>query len=255
MRLFCDLSSAFTGIWMSQQFPKLQYAHTWFHFLPHVVLGPPNQRLAILEAEEREKQLRLLDEVHLRAAAAAAAAAAVDPKSDEPGGAEENAPPEEATAVETLRADDEASGEGREQGQAQTGAGGAALAFRAQGAGGDESDQPRVDPKEMDVDRTDHDHPTGGSVDPSSVGDDPGGIIAGNNSERRGGEEEGGTERPRPPPLEREQGQTQEQERREEPAEGARKEKKGGKRARDVIGVVVAAAYYAVWAVVALVLG
>eukprot|EP00903_Cladosiphon_okamuranus_P006670 g6512.t1 len=198
-----------------------------------------SKRLAILEAEETEKQLRLLDEVQLRATATAIATGAVGRVSEVK---HENASRQAAAVVETLQADEKTSSEG----QAAWVGGANSQSPQQQQADGESGH--RVDPKDMDMEPADH--PARDSVDPSSVGD---GLDSIAGYERRGVEEEEEARRPKLLPQEQEQQQQQQA----EPARGASSEKKrrSGKRARGVVGVILSAAYYAVWAAFALVLG
>ncbi|CAM9274804.1 unnamed protein product, partial [Pylaiella littoralis] len=202
------------------------------------------KRLAILAAEERERELRLLDEALLREAA-------VGRESEEAG---ERRPYALKGSIETLESD---SGvDTAVTATATAGRGGRTVSSQLAGDEHDDRSEP-VDSRGRGMDGRPGSEllwteSFGGSMDGGDqrgTGDyHPSGTS--NDSPSGGGEE--GIEVSGPLPGAGQQ-QQQQQHGQETPAAG--EEKKSWKRVRAAVGVVAAAAYYAVWVAVALVLG
>lgn len=198
------------------------------------VLRWTNQRLAILAAEERERELRLSDEVQRRNAA-------VGRKREEAG--EQDAL---EALVETLESDIDVH---------TTGAGWEGNAASSQLVGGESYDRSeRVDLSGWGIDGQPWSDslPTEGVRDLMRGGDQ----LGSGNDDPRGGGGEGMETSGSPPGAEQQQGQQEQKQRGlQKPGGGEGGDKKSGKRVGRAIGMVAAAAYYAVWVVIALMLG
>lgn len=252
---------------------------------PTYVSHCTNQRLAILAAENRERELRLLDEIQLRGTAAGRESEAAGEQQHDLEGLVENFESDIDIDMDTTAA--AGQGEGKPSSRSLGG---------ESESESDERSERVVDLGQRGVDRQPESQtllPTTSESfgDPTTVGDrDQRGTgsytpSASNSSDgqrsstgdhhqpgtgndyypRRGGS--GERMEPTGPPGagQQEQGQGQGQQQKHEgqetPAGGdgdgdeGSEQKRSGKRVRAAIGVVAAAAYYAVWVAVALVLG